>query len=152
MHIEKITKSPDETEELGGKFGGSLKGGECIEFASDLGGGKTTFVRGLARGAGSSDSVSSPTFTISQVYNTRHFDIHHFDFYRLQDPGLVREELSELINTKDVILVEWAESVTDALPTERIKISITKDKDNESHRIFTFEIPESLSSFMEAVK
>jgi len=87
----------EDTERLGELLGRRLRGGEVLELRSDLGGGKTTFVRGLVRGAGCHDRVSSPTFTLSRVYKSKDFEIHHFDFYRLQDPGLVANELAEVV-------------------------------------------------------
>lgn len=113
------------TENLGQKIGNNLKGGEVIQLASDLGGGKTTLVRGLARGAKSKDVVASPTFTISKTYKSPHYNIYHFDFYRLNEPGLMKYELEELIqDEKDVVVVEWADNVKDVLPANTLNISI----------------------------
>jgi tRNA threonylcarbamoyladenosine biosynthesis protein TsaE len=127
MEDSALTKSVEETFELGKKFGAELKGGEVIEFVGDLGAGKTSFVRGLAVGIGSDDEVASPTFTISRVYyGANNLSLHHFDFYRLQDPGLVAEELAEA--TKDpqaIVCIEWAETVRGVLPEDRITIDIT---------------------------
>ena len=94
--------SAEATELLGERLGKSLRGGEVIELVSDLGGGKTTFVRGLARGAGSHDKVASPTFTISKTYVTDGYEIHHFDFYRLNDAGIVADELAEVVGDPHV--------------------------------------------------
>jgi len=112
----------EDTERLGELLGRRLRGGEVLELRSDLGGGKTTFVRGLVRGAGCHDRVSSPTFTLSRVYKTKDFEIHHFDFYRLSDAGILAEQLSEVINDNQVVVVEWADIVEDVLPKERLTI------------------------------
>ncbi len=136
-----ITNSVEETLKLGHDFGAKLKGGEVIEFIGDLGAGKTSFMRGLAEGLHSKDSVSSPTFTISNIYTTsRHpepikesaehseefITIHHFDFYRLPEPGLISEQLKEAIeDPSSIACVEWAESVHGILPKSRITIQIT---------------------------
>ena len=124
--------SIEETIALGQKIGKNLKGGEVIELTSDLGGGKTTFVRGLAKGFGSTDSVSSPSFTISNVYESKNGkQMHHFDFYRLNEAGIVGNELSEVVGDSDmVVVIEWGEIVHDTLPGSRIKISI-KSLDEE---------------------
>ena len=120
-------------------------------MVSDLGGGKTTFVRGLARGAGSNDRVASPTFTISRVYETDDKEIHHFDFYRLGEAGLIAEELSEVLNDPKIItVVEWADIVKDVLPRNRLTISI--EKTPTDGRIITFRAPESLHYLMKAVQ
>lgn len=125
------TDSADDTEQLGEDIGRCLKGGEVIELRSDLGGGKTTFVRGLARGAGSRDHVASPTFTLSKVYKTPKFDIHHFDFYRLNEAGLMEHELHDLLgDPKIVTIIEWGEIVQHVLPERRLTIEISQTDDD----------------------
>ena len=121
-----LSESSEVTEEIGRKIGKSLRGGEVIELISDLGGGKTTLVRGIAAGAGSRDKVSSPTFTLSKVYSAKTFQIIHYDFYRLQDPGLMEFELAEALSDKQaVLIVEWANIVQDVLPKDRLIIRIS---------------------------
>ncbi len=108
-------------------MGSKLRGGEVIELVSDLGGGKTTFTRGLARGAGSTDKVASPTFTISKEYETPNFTIAHFDFYRLDQAGIVADELAEVVHDPAyVTVVEWGEVVHDVLPADRLTITIAQ--------------------------
>lgn len=115
--------SAGQTEKIAEKIGRKLKGGEVIELASDLGGGKTTFARGLARGLGSTAQVSSPTFKISNEYRCPKFMIYHFDFYRLAEPGLISNELAEVIGDPEaIIIVEWGEIVQNVLPSERLRI------------------------------
>jgi tRNA threonylcarbamoyladenosine biosynthesis protein TsaE len=138
------SSNSENTEQLGRELGARLRGGEVIELSSDLGGGKTTFVRGLAVGMGSLDAVSSPSFTISQVYNSDNLSLHHYDFYRLGEPGLMAQELSEVLDDpKAVVVVEWAGIVDDVLPGERVSITITATGEDE--RVFDFRAPESLS-------
>lgn len=103
-----------------------MRGGEVIELSSDLGGGKTTFVRGLARGAGSDDTVASPSFTISREYRAGKLFIHHYDFYRLGEAGLMSQELAEVLDDPQaVVVVEWAHAVNDVLPDDRAVIRIS---------------------------
>lgn len=105
-----------------------------IELVSDLGGGKTTFVRGLARGIGSDDQVSSPTFTLSNVYAGQKITMHHFDFYRLAQAGIMREELAEVLNDPEAVtIIEWADIVHEVLPTERLTIHITATGETSRH-------------------
>jgi tRNA threonylcarbamoyladenosine biosynthesis protein TsaE len=133
--------SSDETEALGRKLGARLRGGEVIELTSDLGGGKTTFVRGLAAGMGSKDHVSSPSFTISQVYNAGNLTLHHYDFYRLPEAGLMAPELAEVIaDPQNVVVVEWAGVVEDVLPNDRLTIAI--ETTGEQTRTFHFTVAE----------
>jgi tRNA threonylcarbamoyladenosine biosynthesis protein TsaE len=116
------------------QIGGRLRGGEIIELSSDLGGGKTTFVRGIALGAGSLDHVSSPSFTLTNVYETSSLLIHHFDFYRLNDPGILRNEIAEVLtDTKAVVIIEWADSIKDMLPDARISMNIRVTGDESRH-------------------
>ncbi len=125
-------------------IGKNLKGGECIQLSSDVGGGKTTFTRGLTKGAGSDDHVSSPTFTISKVYRAEKFTIVHFDFYRLEEAGLIAHELEEAgEDPTNVIVVEWSEIVEHVLPEELLRIEIKSL--NEQQREITFISPTPLA-------
>src|SRR3954464_2609199 len=101
--------SSAETARLGALLGSRLVGGEVIELRSDLGGGKTTFVKGLAIGAGSSANAASPTFTLNRVYPAKKFSIYHYDFYRLANAGILADQLAETVNdSQAVVVVEWA--------------------------------------------
>lgn len=142
--------TPEETDVLASKIGAHLRGGEVIQLISDLGGGKTSFTRGLAAGAGSEDVVSSPTFTISKVYETGSFDIHHFDFYRLPDAGLIAHELEDLLGDPSVVVVvEWADVVSHILPESTVTIAI--EKTGETSRSMSITAPEHLSYLLEGI-
>jgi len=137
--------SQEETEAFASSIGAQLIGGECIELESDLGGGKTTFTRGLLNGMNSIAAVSSPTFTISKRYDAGELTVYHYDFYRLQEPGLVAEELKEsLEDPMAVIVIEWAETVKEALPRVRIHIAIHKTAGNENTRKLIINVPDKL--------
>lgn len=147
---ETKTANAAATEELAEAIGKQLKGGEVIELVSDLGGGKTTFVRGLAKGFGSTDRVASPTFTISKVYKDKHRELHHFDFYRLQEAGLIAHELAEVVNDPAcTVVVEWGDVVSDVLPTERLKVAIART--GEEARTFSFSFSKTLSYLLEGI-
>jgi tRNA threonylcarbamoyladenosine biosynthesis protein TsaE len=142
--------SSEATERLGEQIGKLLRGGEVIELISDLGGGKTTFTRGLVRGAGSGDRVASPTFTISKVYTAKAFEIHHFDFYRLVEAGIMADELAELTGDPQiVVVVEWADVVQDVLPMARLSITIKQTP--EGDRAITVHATPSLSYITEGL-
>lgn len=102
-----------------------------LELIGDVGAGKTTFTRGLAEGLGIKEPVTSPSFTISKSYA---FDdnktLTHYDFYRLPDPGLMQEDLEDSIKNNHIIIVEWADSVSNILPKNRKKIEIKLNDDN----------------------
>lgn len=111
-----------------------MRGGEVIVLVSDLGGGKTAFVRGLARGMGSQDHVASPTFTISREYKADKLTMYHFDFYRLSEPGVVAAELSEFVDDPTaVVVIEWGAIVEDVLPEDKIVITITRTGETDRH-------------------
>lgn len=133
-----------ETLDLAARIGAKLRGGEVIELASDLGGGKTTFVKGLARGMGIQEIVKSPSFTIANSYDTGALRLCHFDFYRLEDPGVMRSELAESIaDPASVVVVEWADIVDDVLPAGRMRVTIRVT--GEQSRTVRFDYPETLS-------
>ena len=143
------THSAEETEILAHEIGVRLRGGEVIELVSDLGGGKTTFTRGLAKGAGSKSLVSSPTFTISNVYSAKNLEIHHFDFYRLIEAGLMEHELEDVLDDpKNVVVIEWSDVVKHVLPDNRL--SITFITTSESDRQIKLCYPKSLAYLLEA--
>jgi tRNA threonylcarbamoyladenosine biosynthesis protein TsaE len=129
MITEKTIKAVNETatRTLGEKIGRLLKGGEVIELVGDVGAGKTTFVKGLAVGLAIEETVQSPTFTISRIYDARGgLSLAHYDFYRLNDAGIMADELAE--TTKDpasITVIEWADIVEGVLPNDRLRITFT---------------------------
>ena len=132
--------------QLGEALGRLLKPPVVIELRSDLGGGKTTFTRGLVRGVGSTNPVSSPTFTISKLYKTKTAQIHHYDFYRLPEPELVSDQLQECLQEpKAIVVVEWGEAVKDVLPENRITIEFKPTANNPDERSIKISYPESMS-------
>jgi tRNA threonylcarbamoyl adenosine modification protein YjeE len=130
-----------------------LKHHEVIELRSDLGGGKTTFVRGLMRGLGSKDRVSSPTFKLNNIYQADHIEVHHFDFYRLDEPGVLSEQLQEsLQNSRVITVVEWSDIVKDVLPSERLTIEFKPVADNPDERLIEISYPESKTELVERLE
>ncbi len=135
------TNSEMETQALGIKIGKVLHGGEIIELSSDVGGGKTTLTKAIAKGAGSTDLVHSPTFTVSNVYQAKDLEIHHYDFYRIDQLGLMSEELGEVIdNPKAVVIIEWAGEAHDLLPTEKLtRVTLSRTGRGENSRSLEIE-------------
>lgn len=119
---------PIENEEamkaFGERLGRLLGGGEVVELVGDVGAGKTTFVKGLARGLDITEEVQSPTFTINRMYDGRDgLHLAHYDFYRLSEPGIMQNELIESIGDENTItVIEWAAIVDGALPADRLTI------------------------------
>ena len=122
------TFSAAETHALGKKIGETAKPGDVYTLVGDLGVGKTVFTQGIADGLGITEPVSSPTFTIVQVYEEGRMPFYHFDVYRIAD----LEEMDE-IGYEDyfygdgVCLIEWAEQIEELLPENVIAITIEKD-------------------------
>ena len=121
-----IIQTAEQMEEFGQSLGAKLRGGAVIELIGDIGAGKTTLTRGIARGLGITDNMTSPSFTISCNYNARDdLQLCHYDFYRLDDAGIMTMELSETTaDPHNIVIIEWADSVRDVLPTEHITIQI----------------------------
>ena len=114
-----------------------------------MGGGKTTFVRGLAAGAGSKDGVASPTFTLNRIYRFPGGEIHHFDFYRLNEPGVLADQLAEsLTDPKVITVIEWSDIVADVLPTDRLSIKLEPTANDPDERQITISYPEKLAGLI----
>ncbi len=114
--MEFITNSPAETENVGQALAKILMPGAVIAYRGDLGAGKTAFTRGLARGLGATEQVTSPTYTIVNEYLTGRMPLFHFDMYRLS----CADELFDIgwedyLDRGGVCAVEWSENVEDAL-------------------------------------
>ena len=122
------TRSPEETYELGRKIGLQARPGQVYTLTGDLGVGKTVFTQGVAAGLGITEPVSSPTFTIVQVYEEGRLPFYHFDVYRIGDI----EEMEEIgyddyFFGKGICLIEWSERIREILPEHPIQITIEKD-------------------------
>lgn len=126
-------KDETQTKDFGGLIGGLLKEGSVIELLGDVGAGKTTFVKGLALGMGITDEVQSPSFTISRVYESdNNLRLAHYDFYRLNEAGIMSSELEEDLNDPNtVVVIEWGGVVEGVLPEDRLTINIVAVSDNE---------------------
>lgn len=148
LHFE--SHNMEDTLALGNALGAALQGGETIELISDLGGGKTALAKGIAAGMGSADTVQSPTFTVSRVYRGKNKrELHHFDFYRLSDPGVMAGELADVLgDDKVVVLVEWGGIVEAILPQDTLRIAITVT--GETSRLFKLAIPDAHTNIVEA--
>lgn len=123
--------SEQATQSYGESLGRLLRGGETIELVGDVGAGKTTFVKGLAKGLAISEDVQSPSFTISRVYDARDdLRLAHYDFYRLNDAGIMKDELAESTSDASTItVIEWAAIVEGVLPKDRITVRFSSPSD-----------------------
>ena len=148
IHVDSV----EHMQHFAEKIGTRLKGGEVLELIGDVGAGKTTFVRGLARGMGIDEQVQSPSFTINRVYDANDGRrLVHYDFYRLDNPGIMADELREALNDGGtVVVIEWADAVSDVLPSDRLTIQISTD--SETSRVLTVHAGgESTKKLMEYI-
>ena len=122
-----VTNSEGETEALGARLADKLAPGAVIAFTGDLGAGKTAFTRGLARGLGIADRVTSPTFTIVNEYEGGRLPLFHFDMYRLSSSDeLFDVGWEDYLARWGVCAVEWSENVSDALEGDVIVLEIRR--------------------------
>ncbi len=135
-----IIRSATEMADLGQRFARQLTTPAVFELIGDVGAGKTTFTQGLARGLGIKDPITSPSFTISKRYafvsGNEPKELVHYDFYRLNDPGLMSDELAETLQSPNsVVVIEWGSDVANLLPAEkyRLEIILREDGGREVH-------------------
>jgi len=122
------TRSAEETYQLGVEVGKKAKQGQVFTLVGDLGVGKTVFTQGLARGLEIEEPISSPTFTIVQVYDEGRVPFYHFDVYRIGDISEMDEiGFEDYVYGDGVSLIEWANLIEEILPEERVAITIEKD-------------------------
>ena len=137
------TNSPGETEAVGAALGKIIPAGTVIAYRGDLGAGKTAFTRGLARGLGYSEPVTSPTYTIVNEYLGGRCPLFHFDMYRLRSSDDLWDiGWEDYLDRNGVCAVEWSENVEDALEGA---VSVTIEKLGEDTRRITIEGGEFLA-------
>ena len=128
------SKSFEQTEKIAFDLAQTLNKGDVIALFGEMGAGKTAFVRGLAKGLGLSDRVSSPTFAIVHDYSGQ---LIHFDMYRIDSwDSLYSTGYYDYLDMNAIIVIEWSENIENALPPEHIRVEINKTAD-ENERIIT---------------
>ena len=135
--MEFITNSQIETEKVGEDLGKDLRPGSILAYEGDLGAGKTAFTRGLARGLGATEQVTSPTYTIVNEYLSGRCPLFHFDMYRLRScDDLFDIGWEDYLDRGGVCAVEWSENVADAMEDA---ITVKIEKTGEDTRRITIE-------------
>jgi tRNA threonylcarbamoyladenosine biosynthesis protein TsaE len=125
-----ISGSPAETERAGARVAEKVKAGDVLALVGDLGAGKTQFVKGLVRGLGSNEAVTSPTFTLLHEYRDGRLPIYHFDFYRIENlTALWAIGFEETVFGDGVSVIEWADRFGEAIPLQArwIKFEIASE-------------------------
>ena len=123
-----VTNSAAETRALGEKLASRLKAGDVVVLEGELGAGKSELARGIARGLGVTETVTSPSFTILNVYESGRCPLYHFDWYRLEsEEELYELGMDEYLGGDGIAVVEWAERCPDAVPENvlRIRLEVT---------------------------
>lgn len=129
------TDSPEATESLGERLGRALSPGTVLALMGDLGAGKTTLTKGIARGLEVDDLVHSPTFNLIHEHSGR-LPVYHFDLYRLTSPDQLEDlGYEEYFFGEGVCIIEWPEEILHMLPPDHIEVRISIDEDNR-----TFEL------------
>lgn len=137
-----ISHSPEETRALGEKLAARLEPGDVVILEGELGAGKSELARGIARGLGVTETVTSPSFTILNVYESGRCPLYHFDWYRLESAEELFElGLEEYLGGDGIAVVEWAEKCPEALPEKTIRIRLEATGDEE-RRIEAEELKE----------
>lgn len=131
--MERHIASDAAMQAFGEALGRALDAGAVIDLVGDVGAGKTTLVKGLARGLGADEDVQSPTFTLSRVYPLReNATLVHYDFYRLHEPGIMRHEIAEAVDDPlTTVVIEWGDIVEGVLPTDRLTLRIVAVAEDE---------------------
>ena len=135
--MKYVTNSEEETEALGVRLAGRLGPGAVVAFTGDLGAGKTAFTRGLARGLGIGERVTSPTFTIVNEYEGGRLPLFHFDLYRLESPDeLFDIGWEDYLSRDGVCAVEWSENAV--MEEGAVSVEIRRGE-SERQRVITIE-------------
>ncbi len=135
MRVELRAETPEDTRAVGEAVASLLRPGDAVALTGELGAGKTTFVRGAARGLGFDGNVASPTFTLVREYRGR-LPVYHVDVYRLERVQDVLDlGLDEMIAEGGVLFVEWGDAVEGLLPDDHLLIELTVPGEDEARRL-----------------
>ena len=135
--MELLSHSPEDTEDIGARLAEQLEPGAVVAFTGDLGAGKTAFTRGLARGLGIPDRITSPTFTIVNEYEGGRLPLFHFDMYRLGSADeLFDIGWEDYLRRGGVCAVGWSENIADALEEDAVRVDIRRGA-SDQERVIT---------------
>ncbi|WP_367881609.1 tRNA (adenosine(37)-N6)-threonylcarbamoyltransferase complex ATPase subunit type 1 TsaE [Lactobacillus sp. YT155] len=127
-------KNTEETIELGKKIATSLKAGDVVLLDGELGAGKTTLTKGIAKGLDIDGNIKSPTFTLVREYRNGRIPLFHMDMYRLENSDPFEVGIDEYLSESGICVIEWSEFITELLPADFLRIEIKKIGD-ESREI-----------------
>ena len=142
-HMQLITNCETDTKNFAKSLAKILKPKDIVVLTGELGSGKTKFVEGFLSYFGLENEISSPTFTIVNEYKNNDINIYHFDVYRLADSSEFYEIGGDEYFDTGICLIEWGELIDDALPSNYIHITFTKNENEENSRILDIDFPEN---------
>lgn len=142
-HMQLITNCETDTKKFAKSLAKILKPKDIVVLTGELGSGKTKFVEGFLSYFGLENEISSPTFTIVNEYKNNDINIYHFDVYRLADSSEFYEIGGDEYFDTGICLIEWGELIEDALPSNYIHITFTKNENEENSRILDIDFPEN---------
>ncbi len=135
----RVTNSAAETRAMGEELSARLKAGDVVILEGELGAGKSELARGIAKGLGVTETVTSPSFTILNVYESGRCPLYHFDWYRLEsEEELYELGMDEYLGGDGVAVVEWAERCPEAVPEGALRITL-ENTGEEQRRITVFD-------------
>lgn len=141
--MQLITNCEADTKNFAKSLAKILKPKDIVVLTGELGSGKTKFVEGFLSYFGLENEISSPTFTIVNEYKNNNINIYHFDVYRLADSSEFYEIGGDEYFDTGICLIEWGELIEDALPSNYIHITFTKNENEENSRILDIDFPEN---------
>ena len=131
-----ISNSYKETEAIAEEFSKGLRPGDVIAYEGSMGMGKTVFTRGIVKGLGGDDVVSSPTFALVNEYETKLCPVYHFDMYRVTTyDDLYSTGFFDYLENRSILLIEWSENIYEALPENTVFVSIEKGQEDNVRTI-----------------
>ncbi len=140
-----------QTESAGAALAKTVRGIICVE--GDLGAGKTVLARGIAKGLGINEYITSPTFNIINVYETEDIIFNHMDAYRMTDPEMLYDiGFDEMVESGDLTVIEWSNLITEAIGEYSVRVNMLRGNSEEKRIIILESSPENIEKFVRSFK